>query len=98
MIPVVKWARKGFASELPILPQDIAENKSYFTGHLPLQLESNEGIAGSILNMEVYQLGLDNLQKFEGEINALTKADLLKAIQRYWTPDAYVVAVAGPQG
>ena len=28
MIPVVKWARKGFASELPILPQDIAENKS----------------------------------------------------------------------
>lgn len=77
--------------------EDIAENKSYFTGHLPLQLESNEGIAGSILNMEAYQLGLDNLQRFEGEINALTKADLLKAVQRYWNPDAYVVAVAGPQ-
>lgn len=80
-----------------VTDEDIAENKSYFTGHLPLQLESNEGIAGSILNMEAYQLGLDNLQKFEGEINALTKADLLKAIQRYWNPEAYVVAVAGPQ-
>ncbi len=77
---------------------DINENKSYFTGHLPLQLESNEGIAGSILNMEAYKLGLDNLQKYADEINALTKADLLKAIQKYWNPDAYVVAVAGPQG
>ncbi len=81
-----------------VTDEDISENKSYFTGHLPLQLESNEGIAGSILNMEAYQLGLDNLQKFEGEINALTKADLLKAIQKYWNPEAYVVAVAGPQG
>lgn len=77
--------------------EDINENKSYFTGHLPLQLESNEGLAGSILNMEAYKLGLDNLQRFEGEINALTKADLLKAIQKYWNPEAYVVAVAGPQ-
>ena len=25
------------------------------------------------------------------------KADLLKAIQKYWNPEAYVVAVAGPQ-
>ena len=80
-----------------VTDDDINENKSYFTGHLPLQLESNEGIAASILNMESYGLGLDNLQKFTGEINALTKADLLKAIQRYWNPEAYVVSVAGPQ-
>lgn len=76
--------------------EDLDENKSYFTGHLPLQLESNEGIAASILNMEAYQLGLDNLQRFTAEINALTKTDLLKAIQRYWNPEAYIVAVAGP--
>jgi zinc protease len=77
--------------------EDISENKSYFTGHLPLQLESNEGIAGSILNMEAYKLGLDNLQKYTDEINGLSKTDLLKAVQKYWNPEAYVVAVAGPQ-
>jgi zinc protease len=77
--------------------QDIDDNKSYFTGQLPLQLESNEGIAGSILNMEAYGLGLDNLLTFRDEINALTKEDLLKAIQHYWNPEAYVVAVAGPE-
>ncbi len=80
-----------------VTDEDISENKSYFTGHLPLQLESNEGIAGSILSMESYGLGLDNLQRFANEINALTKADLLKAVQRYWNPEAYVVAVAGPE-
>lgn len=80
-----------------VTDEDIADNKSYFVGHLPLQLESNEGIASSILNMETYQLGLDNLLTFRDSINALTKDDLLKAIQRYWNPDAFVVAVAGPE-
>lgn len=78
--------------------EDLSDNKSYFTGHLPLQLESNEGIASSIHHMESYQLGLDNLITFRDKINALTKEDLLKAIQHYWNPEAFVVAVAGPEG
>ncbi len=78
--------------------QDLDDNKSYFTGHLPLQLESNEGLAGAILNMELYQLGLDNLIRYTAEINALTKDDLLAAAQRYLKPEAHVVSVAGPNG
>lgn len=81
----------------PVSDEDLADNKSYFTGHLPLQLESNEGIAASILNMEVYQLGLDNLLTFRDKINALTKEDLLAAAQKYLNPDAMVIAVAGPE-
>lgn len=77
--------------------EDINDNKSLFTGQLPLQLESNEGIAASILNMETYNLGLDNLLTFRDKINALTKDDLLKAVQHYWNPEAFVVAVAGPE-
>jgi zinc protease len=63
-----------------------------------LQLESNEGLAGAILNMELYQLGLDNLIRYTAEINALTKDDLLAAAQRYLKPEAHVVSVAGPNG
>lgn len=81
----------------PVGDEDLDDNKSYFTGHLPLQLESNEGIASSILNIETYQLGLDYLLKVRDQINALTKEDLLAAAQRYWNPDAFVLAVAGPQ-
>jgi zinc protease len=60
-------------------------------------LESNEGIAGTILNLESYQLGLDYLLNYRDEVNALTKDDLLKAAQRYLNPDALVVAIAGPE-
>lgn len=81
----------------PVSDEDLADNKSYFTGHLPLQLESNEGIASSILNIELYDLGLDYLLKITDEINALTKDDLLAAARKYWNPDAYVMAVAGPE-
>jgi zinc protease len=76
--------------------EDLADNQSYFTGSLPLQLESNEGIAGSLLNMETFDLGLDYLRVVSDEINALTCDDLLAAAQRYWNPDAFVLAVAGP--
>ena len=66
------------------------------TGHLPLQLENNEGIAGTILSMESYNLGLDYLLKYRDMIYSLSKDDLLAAAQRYWNPEAFVLAVAGP--
>ncbi len=81
----------------PVSDDDLADNKSYFTGHLPLQLESNEGIASSILSMETFGLGLDYLVTVRDEINALTKDQLLAATQKYWNPDAFVLAVAGPE-
>lgn len=76
--------------------EDLDDNRSYFTGRLPLQLESNEGIASSILNMESYSLGLDYLVKYHDLIYSLTRDDLQTAAQHYWGEDAYVVSVAGP--
>lgn len=81
----------------PVTEEELDDNKSYFTGHLPLQLESNEGIAGSLLSMAAYDLPLDHLMTVRDKINALTREDLLAAAQRYLNPEAMVVAVAGPE-
>jgi zinc protease len=81
----------------PVTEEELSDNKSYFTGHLPLQLESNEGIAGSLLNIATYDLELDHLLTLRDKINALTREDLLAAAQHYWNPDAFVVSVAGPE-
>lgn len=81
----------------PVSEQDLADNQSYYTGRLPLQLETNEGLASSILNMEMYNLTLDYLQNYRDLINNLTQADLLNAARHYINPDALVVAVAGPE-
>ncbi|MFN8530939.1 MAG: pitrilysin family protein [Anaerolineae bacterium] len=80
-----------------ISAEDLADNQSYYSGRLPLQLETNEGIAGSILNMEIYRLGLDYLVNYRDTIYQLTSADLLAAAQHYLHPDKVVIAIAGPE-
>lgn len=82
--------------EEPVSEEDLADNKANFTGRLPLTLESNEGVAGSILNMETYKLGLDYLRNYATMINAITVEQVQAAAQKYLSPTAYALAVAGP--
>ena len=77
--------------------EDLADNQSYFTGRLPLRLESNEGIASHIHSMESYSLGLDYLAEYRDAIYRIDKADLLAASQQYLQPQHMVVAVSGPE-
>lgn len=79
-----------------VTEEDLADNQSYFTGRMPLRLESNEGIASHIHSMESFDLGLDYLANYAEMINRLTRADLMRAAQRYLQPERMVVAVAGP--
>lgn len=81
----------------PISADDLSDNKANFTGRLPLTLESNEGVASAILNMETYSLGLDYLRSYTDMINAVTAEDVLAAARKYLNPNAYALAVAGPE-
>ena len=76
---------------------DLADNQSYFTGRLPLRLESNEGIAAHIHTMESYRLGLDYLANYKDAIYRITKEDTLAAARNYLKPAEMVIAVAGPE-
>lgn len=80
----------------PVGEKELADNKAFITGSLPLQLETNEGVARSILNMERYNLGLDHLQRYAGLINEITIERVQAVAQRWLDPDAYALAVAGP--
>jgi len=76
--------------------QELADNKAYITGTLPLRLETNDGVAAQISTMELYGLGLDYLQRYTDTINAITAGQVQAAAQKYLDPDAYALAVAGP--
>lgn len=80
----------------PVEAEELADNKAFFNGQLVLGLETNEGVAGSIVAMEMYGLGLDYLQQYAGMINAITIDDVQAAARHYLDPDAYALAVAGP--
>ena len=80
----------------PVSNDDLADNQSYFTGRMPLRLESNEGIASDIHGMQSFGLGLDYLAYYEDTVYSISKDDLLKAAQRYLGAEDMTIAVAGP--
>jgi len=82
--------------EEPVGEGEMADNKAFITGSLPLRLETNGGVASAILNMERYDLGLDYLQRYADLINEITPERVQAAAQRWLDPDAYALAVAGP--
>jgi zinc protease len=81
----------------PVQESELADVKANFIGRLPLQLETNEGVAGSILSMERYDLGLDYLRRYPDLIVSITPEAALDAAQRYLDPDVYALALAGPE-
>ncbi|MCS7056719.1 MAG: insulinase family protein [Thermoflexales bacterium] len=82
--------------ERKVRPAELDDNKAYFVGSLPLQMETNEGIAGQILNMVRFRRGLDWLLEYPEHVYAITAADIQAAAQRWLDPERYVLATAGP--
>jgi len=75
--------------------QELSDNQANFVGRLPLQLESNEGVASALLAIERYELPLDFYQQYPALIRAITVDQVLHVAQRYLHPDRLAIAVAG---
>ncbi|MCL6511569.1 MAG: insulinase family protein [Anaerolineae bacterium] len=82
--------------ERKVKPAELDDNKAYFVGTLPLQMQTNEGIAAQILNMVRYSRGLDWLLEYPDRVQAITAADIQAAAQQWLDPDNFVLATAGP--
>jgi zinc protease len=83
-------------SREPVTAEELADSKAYLTGVVPLTLETNDGIASTLLNMEWYGLGLDFLDRYSGLIDAVTVEDVQRVAQAYLRPDAIAIVTAGP--
>jgi len=79
-----------------VTPRELDDNQHYFTGIMPLQMETNEGIAGQIINMIRYNRGLDYLLEYPDRVNAITLADIQRVAQHWLNVETYVLATAGP--
>jgi zinc protease len=81
----------------PVPEEELADSQAFLVGSLPLRLETNEGMAAAIVDMERYGLGLDYLQRYADLIREITPERVQEAAQRWLDPDAYALAVAGPE-
>lgn len=80
----------------PVEEQELDDSKANFIGQLPLPLESNGGVAGALIRMERYELGLDYYRRYPDLVRAVTREQVLEAAARYLDPDRLGIAVAGP--
>jgi zinc protease len=82
--------------EEPVADTELADAKAYLTGILPLQMETNEGIANTLLQIHLYQLGDDFIGRYPDIIHAITKEDIQAAAQKYLNDEIYVLSIGGP--
>lgn len=80
----------------PVTDQELEDSQDYMTGVLPLRLETNEGVANTLLDMELYNLGDDYVSRFPDLIRAVTQEQIQAAAQRYLSSEQYALVVVGP--
>lgn len=82
--------------EEPIPEEELEDSKAYRTGSLPVSLETNDGLASIISDIELFELGLDYLQRFPDLVDELTPERVQAAAQKYFSTEQIAIAVAGP--
>ena len=85
----------GFHRE-PVRGDELRDARDYVTGSVALRLETDGGIAQALLELELFDLGLDYLLHFPALINAVTPEQMADVSRRYLRLDGYTVATAVP--
>ncbi len=85
-----RYVNKGISAE------ELADSQANYVGRLPLSLESNGGVAGLLLNIERYGLGLDYYRQYPDLVRAVTVEEVLETARKYIDPERLVIATAGP--
>ncbi len=96
-------AIKGILGEIqsirskPVSPDELDEAKDFVTGSLALRLETNEGVASMLADIELFDLGLDYLQRYPSIIRSISGEQILNVMQKHLPAENYVLAIAGPR-
>jgi zinc protease len=85
---------KRLRSEPPTA-EEVEDVKKYLLGSLPFQLTTNDSVAGLLLSVERFGLGLGYLDDYRKAVAAVTPADVLAAAQKYLDPEHLTLVAAG---
>ncbi len=79
-----------------VTKEELSDSQANYIGRLPLSLESNGGVAGALINIERYDLGLDYYRKYAGLVQAVTREQVLETARKFIDVDTLAISVAGP--
>jgi zinc protease len=81
--------------ESPVSDAELDSAKKFLIGSFPLKIDTQNSIVQFLLQVQIYGLGLDYIDKYPGYIRSVTKDEVQKVARQYLHPDAYMlVAVA----
>jgi zinc protease len=86
---------KRFLADGPTV-QEQADGVSSLLGSLPRQLETNEGAAAVMGEIELYNLGLDFLERYPDIVRSLSRQQVTDVARRWIDTERLVTAIAGP--
>ena len=81
-----------------VVAAELADAKTYLTGSFPLRLTSNDHVAKALLGMQVWDLGLDFLDRRNRFIEAVTLEDTQRVARRLFDQPLLVTMVGAPEG
>ena len=80
----------------PRSEEELADVKAYFTGTMPIRLETADGRARMLHSIEYFQLGPDYLARYPDLVQRVTREQVLRAAQEHINIDTYSLVIAGP--
>lgn len=83
--------------EQPVSEDEIGPAKKYLVGSFPLKFDRLSSIAGFMLQVELYGLGLDYPDRYPKLIEQVTREDVLAAAKKHLHPDAAILVVVANQ-
>jgi zinc protease len=92
---LIRQELKRFVDE-GVTAEELSDSQTHFVGRLPLSLESNGGVAGSLVNIERFDLGMDYYRQYPDLVRSVTLEDVRETAQKYIDPERLVIATAGP--
>jgi zinc protease len=79
-----------------VTKEELTDSQTHFVGRLPLSLESNGGVAGALLNIERFDLGVNYYRQYPDLVKAVTVDWVRETARKYIDPERLVIATAGP--
>ena len=86
------WREMGLNG---VTEKELADAKTYITGSFPLRFTSSEGIAATLIGMQLENLGIDYLERRNSYIEAVTLEGANRVAGRLFDADALTVFVVG---
>ena len=77
----------------PVEAQELADAKAFLTGSFPLQLAETRDLAAVFTSIELFDLGLDYVQRFPELIRAVTPQDVQRVARNHLHPSNGVLVI-----